>query len=255
MATLKIEVSDPDHKWSAYPAPSPGVRVSLAVLPEHACPYIPGRMAMFRAFYARQLSGATYLAAMNAGFRRSGRVVYQPVCRGCRQCVSIRVPVKTFRPNSAQRRCWRRNQDLKISYHRPECSDEKFALYRRYQVEWHGSAEPDSRRAMEEFLYDSPVESLEFEYRDASGALLAVGVCDVCPGALSSVYFYFDPAYARRGLGTFGALYEIAFAAEQDLDYYYPGFWIESCGAMRYKADFRPNEALRSDGQWRPLRS
>jgi arginine-tRNA-protein transferase len=84
-----------------------------------------------------------------------------------------------------------------------------------------------------------------------AGKLLAVGICDVSRRALSSVYFYFDPAEYKRSLGTFGALREIAFAHDAGIPYYYLGYFIEPCRSMRYKAEFRPFELLHADGQWR----
>src|SRR5581483_6440443 len=104
------------------------------------------------------------------------------------------------------------------------------------------------------FLYDSPLPStVEFEYRDASTRLLAVGICDVCPHSLSSVYFYFDPNESRRGLGTFGALKEIEFAGNVGVPYYYLGYWVSGCGAMDYKKNFKPAEILEYDGVWRRM--
>ena len=76
-------------------------------------------------------------------------------------------------------------------------------------------------------------------------------ICDVCPESLSSVYFYFDPAEARRGLGTFGAVYEIEFARARGIGHYYLGYWVAGCQAMDYKANFRPCEILHPDGVWR----
>jgi arginine-tRNA-protein transferase len=81
--------------------------------------------------------------------------------------------------------------------------------------------------------------------------LLAVGICDMSPLSLSSVYFYFDPSESRRGLGTFGALREIAFTRQHQIPHYYLGYYVSGCGAMEYKAPFRPNEILCTDGIWR----
>jgi len=223
---------------------------------DHDCPYLPGRVATNRAFLAERIDPEIYHAFMDAGFRRSGRVVYQPACAGCRACVPIRVPTAAFMPSKSQRRCARRNADLKLEVSRPAISsDEKFELYRRYTIARHGrdgkaEEEPD-RASFDSFLYESPVDSMEFTYRDATGRLLGVGICDVSERSLSSVYFYFDPDEHRRGLGTYGAIREIAFAREAGIPYYYLGYWIEPCRSMRYKADFRPFELLHPDGQWR----
>jgi arginine-tRNA-protein transferase len=240
--------------FSHYPAlPGPG-RVRLHVFPEHECPYLPRRAARLRAFVAQRIDPNAYHDLMDAGFRRSGRMVYQPVCRGCRACTPIRVPVARFRASKSQRRCARRNADVHVAIGAPEPSREKFELYRRYLTQWHGAADAGSRREFESFLYDSPVDTIELTYRAGGpgGALLAVGLCDVCaPRSLSSVYHWFDPREARRGLGTLGALVEIERARALGVEHYYLGYWVQACAAMSYKSSFRPCELLDTDGVWR----
>jgi arginyl-tRNA--protein-N-Asp/Glu arginylyltransferase len=196
-----------------------------------------------------------YDAFMDAGFRRAGQMVYQPVCAGCRECIPIRVPVDRFQPDKSQRRCARRNADLFVSVAQPELTDEKLDLYRRYLTQWHAQpgkpAEEIDREALESFLYRSPVKTLEFCYRSADQRLIAVGIADVSPQVLSSVYFYFDPSESARSLGTFGALYELAWARAHGIQHYYLGFWIRNCATMNYKARYKPAELLDTDGMWR----
>ena len=246
MDRLEWPVSkNPVHR----PLPPPTI-IPLVTLPHQPCSYLPDRLSTSRAFLATSLSPEHYHAFMDAGFRRSGRVIYQPVCDTCRLCVPIRIPVAKFTPSKSQRRAFRRNQDLTATVATPEPTDEKFDLYRRYQSEWHGKAEED-RSAFEAFLYESPVNTLEFCYRDPKGKLLAVGICDLCRDSLSSVYLYHDPAESHRSLGTFTALFEIEHARAHNIPYWYLGFWVAGCTAMDYKASFRPHEILHSDGVWR----
>lgn len=234
------------------PLPPP-VAVPLTVMPEHACPYFPDRVARYRAVRADGLDGGVYQQFMNANFRRSGTILYQPVCRACGDCIQVRVPVARFKPRTTQRRCWRANADLNVSVGEPTLSEEKFDLYRRYVVEWHGQsagAEAPTMEDLSRFLYESPTDTLEFAYRDRAGKLLAVGICDVSPASLSSVYFFFDPAGRDRGLGCFGALWEIDWAARKGIAHYYLGYWINSCRKMDYKLSYRPAELLGVDGKW-----
>ncbi len=236
-----------------YPSHPPPVNVRLTTLPEHDCPYLPGRVARSRAFLASALSAETYHRFMDAGFRRSGTMIYQPICSGCRECKQLRVPIERFETSKSQRRCWRRNQDLSVTVAEPEPTDEKFALYQKYQVKWHEKPDGDDRESFEAFLYDSPVQTAEFCYRNGEGKLIAVGICDVSRDSLSSVYLYHDPDEHRRGLGIFGALYEIARAKAAEIPFYYLGFWVHGCGAMEYKATFRPCQILHPDGTWQDL--
>ena len=225
--------------------------IPLLTLPPHECSYLPDRIAQSRGFFCSRIPGEFYHELMDAGFRRSGRLIYQPACQSCRACQPMRVPVERFQPSKSQRRTWRKNQDLIVTHAEPEPTQEKFDLYARYVRDRHGRAEDATSEAFISFLYESPVDTLEFCYRDAAGRLLGVGICDVCTRSLSSVYFYFDPRESNRSLGTFGALWEIEWAAQQSIPFYYLGFWVAGCAAMRYKASFHPHQILGSDGIWR----
>ena len=59
------------------------------------------------------------------------------------------------------------------------------------------------------------------------------------------------PELARRGLGSFSVLTEIAWALETGRRYHYLGYWIADCRKMAYKTRFRPCELLGTDGVWR----
>ena len=179
-----------------YPAAPPPLGLPLVTTSDHPCAYIPGRMSRTRAFYAESMPPAVYEALMQVSFRRSGKVFYQPVCRGCRQCLPIRLRICEFVRSKSQRKCWNRNQDITVTVEPPRATDEKFELYKKYTLTRHGRDDED-RSAFEDFLFSSPIRTVEFNYRKGD-RLVAVGICDVCDRSLSSVYFYFDPADSRR---------------------------------------------------------
>ncbi len=230
--------------------PNPPVQVRLQVLQPVACPYLPGRVETIRAVMASAIDADIYRAFMDAGFRRSGRMIYQPVCEACQECVPLRVDVGGFLPSDSQKRCVKKNRDLTVTWATPKLTDEKLDLYGRYVRDWHQRPDEAESTKLESFLYDSPTDTLEFEYRDLAHALLAVGICDISDTSLSSVYFYFDPAHKRRSLGTFGAVYEIEWARQRGLTHYYLGYWVRDCKAMAYKASFEPHELMDQDGRW-----
>ncbi|XP_075211116.1 arginyltransferase 1 isoform X3 [Lycorma delicatula] len=79
--------------------------------------------------------------------------------------------------------------------------------------------------------------------------LIAVGVIDILPNCVSSVYFYYDPDYSDLSLGTYASLRETSFTRSQhyyapSIKYYYMGFYIDSCPKMRYKARLKPSFLL-----------
>ncbi|XP_076020625.1 arginyl-tRNA--protein transferase 1 isoform X3 [Genypterus blacodes] len=111
------------------------------------------------------------------------------------------------------------------------------------------------------FLCDSPLEaehspdgpeagygSFHHQYW-LDGRIIAVGVIDILPTCVSSVYLYYHPDFASLSLGSYSALREIAFTRQLQkqspkLSYYYLGFYIDSCPKMRYKRKYRPADLL-----------
>ena len=213
----------------------------------HPCSYFPERAAWTQFILSNRLPPAAYEALLHEGFRRSGRMIYRPVCERCADCQSLRVLVAEFRPNRAMRRTWQANQDLDVCVvQRPELSDEKQQLYHRYLSVRH---EREQAEGLEEFLYDSPVLTCEIEFR-AAGKLVSVAIADVLPSGLSAVYCYFDPDQPARGLGTYAILWEIDYCRREALPHLYLGYYIRDCRKMSYKNRFSPHEILGGNGKW-----
>lgn len=79
--------------------------------------------------------------------------------------------------------------------------------------------------------------------------LIAVGVIDILPSCISSVYFYYNPDYSFLSLGTYASLREIALVRQlskscPQLKNYYLGFFIPTCPKMRYKSNVKPSYLL-----------
>jgi arginine-tRNA-protein transferase len=213
----------------------------------HACSYLPGREANTEFTFARRISPAAYEQFLNAGFRRSGQMIYRPACGVCRECQPIRAVVDEFQPDRSMRRCWQANLDLTARVVRPRLTPEKTELYRRYQTARHDKDDPSGP---EDFLYVSPVESREIEFR-LGDELVAVAIVDVVPAGLSAVYTYFSPEYPSRGLGTYAVLREIEYCRQHGKRLLYLGYYVRDCRKMNYKNRFVPHEILGPDGVWR----
>ncbi|XP_039337108.1 arginyl-tRNA--protein transferase 1 isoform X11 [Mauremys reevesii] len=126
-------------------------------------------------------------------------------------------------------------------------------LFAKYQMAIHKDTPSEcGEYEFTRFLCDSPLEaenppsgpdcgygSFHQQYW-LDGKIIAVGVIDVLPYCVSSVYLYYDPDYTFLSLGVYSALREIAFTRQlhekaSELCYYYMGFYIHSCPKMRYK--------------------
>lgn len=136
------------------------------------------------------------------------------------------------------------------------------SLYKKYQMTIHGDTPKQcDRKSFVSFLVESPLQewipdngpphgygSFHEQYW-LDNELIAVGVIDILPSCISSVYFFYDPAYNQLSLGTFSSLREIYLTRQlnkiaNDLKYYYMGFYIHTCPKMRYKARMQPSKLL-----------
>ncbi|WP_456446891.1 arginyltransferase [Thiolapillus sp.] len=223
------------------------MRVNLGITPEHPCNYIPGRESRSLVVVDEELlTPASYEALLQQGYRRSGGHVYRPWCATCRACNAVRIPVKGFQPDRGQRRCQKKNQDLRLEWSPAILTDEQYQLYLDYQQHRHpgGAMAQSSWEETQAFLLAgwNQVQFLEMRLEDE---LVAVACTDILPRSLSAVYTFFRPDLARRSLGTFGILEQIAFAVREGKDWLYLGYWIAECRKMSYKSRFWPHEIRR----------
>ncbi|XP_022643643.1 arginyl-tRNA--protein transferase 1-like [Varroa destructor] len=147
-------------------------------------------------------------------------------------------------------------------------SDEASHLvYTLYQMKVHDSTQEKCRKSdWKQFLIDSPLlpganhllGSFHQQYW-LDGRLIAVGILDLLPSCVSSVYFYYDPEFSFLSLGTFSSLCEIKLTRDLNqtlptLRYYYMGFYIHSCPKMRYKGRLPNSDLLCPETYtWHPI--
>ena len=81
------------------------VTISLYQGMSHTCSYLPDEIACMHVVDPNfRITPGHYGRLLEAGFRRSGDMVYRPGCRDCHACVPARIRVNGFRPNRSQRR-------------------------------------------------------------------------------------------------------------------------------------------------------
>ncbi|CAH8621568.1 unnamed protein product [Heterobilharzia americana] len=158
-------------------------------------------------------------------------------------------------------------------------------VYEQYQIHVHKDDISDCTwDQFQRFLITSPLVMDNSEWNSTSPMfgsyhqqywldgekLIAVGVIDLLPRCLSSVYVFYDPDYSFLHLGTYTALREIAFVRHlartygpysvnrepmySNFDSYYLGYYIHSCPKMSYKAQYGPAYlACPETFNWLPL--
>jgi len=183
-----------------------------------------------------------------SGFRRSGRYIYRPHCAQCAACISVRVPVRSFRPKRRQIRTLKTNRDVCFTARTPILDEERYELYRRYIEVRHadGDMYPPSPSQYESFLASNSQHAFFLEAR-INERLIAVTLFDEIPGnGLSAIYTFFepDPEFDARSLGRLMVLQLIEVARGLELPYVYLGYWIRDSKKMAYKNEYRPIEML-----------
>ncbi|KAJ2393019.1 Arginyl-tRNA--protein transferase 1, partial [Coemansia sp. RSA 2559] len=154
-------------------------------------------------------------------------------------------------------------------------SEEKFRLFAKYQRAIHKDLS-STRHGFKDFLCVSPLIPQRVSAADDSqaadalgqdiltdrqlgsyhqcyyieGRLVAVGVIDILPRCVSSVYLFYDPDFSHLSLGSYSSLLEIALvrrlhrSVDLDIRHYYMGYYIPTCPKMTYKARWRPSDLL-----------
>lgn len=237
-----------------HPTEPPFQRIQFYLTAQYDCSYLPGARARSQvATPAHLIDGPAYSALIRAGFRRSGQFIYRPHCEQCRACVPVRVEAGRFAPGRTQRRCLKRNRDLRARFLPLDFKEEHYALYRRYLGSRHagGGMDRDGPDQYTQFLLSSNVDTVLVEFRDGD-TLVMISVIDQIDDGLSAVYTFFDPARDRDSLGVYGVLWQIELARRLGLPYLYLGYWIEASRKMAYKTQYAPLEGL-IDGRWQPL--
>jgi arginine-tRNA-protein transferase len=110
---------------------------------------------------------------------------------------------------------------------------EKYQLYKYYQINVHHET-PNSvtEKSFKRFLCDSPLRQVIVDSKTCGsfhecyridGVLIAVGVIDLLPHAVSSVYCITSEICSQFSFGKLTACREISMAVEKGYDYYYMG--------------------------------
>lgn len=218
--------------------------------PPRECSYLPRETASLEYRILYGISESQYELLLARGWRRFGTRFFRPACPKCTQCRSLRVDVSAFSPGKSQRRASRRNSNIVVELVRPAATQSHVDLYNAY----HASMEVAvgwKRNHIDRFDYaQSFVDgkwSFAYElryYRDQE--LIGVGLIDMVPSAISSIYFYHAPDWRPDSPGTFSVLQELDLASRMKKQHLYLGYWVPENPSMAYKASFRPHELLTS---------
>ena len=157
-----------------------------------------------------------------------------------------------------------------------QIDDEKFKVYEKYQINIHKETHEETtkesfdrswgktnlidniniklpndltQKTKHPELYPKKYGTYNFIHR-IDGKIVAVGIWDILPTCLSSVYLYYDTDYQFLDLGVFTAIREIEYIKsfhdliDNNFKYYTMGFYCETVQKLRYKGFYEPTQLL-----------
>lgn len=211
------------------------------------CSYLPDRLARLEYRLLLEVTPGELERLLERGWRRFGPTYFRPACARCASCDSLRVPVDRLQPTDSQLRALRRCRRFRAEWGPPQVNAARLELYRR----WHGQREEvrgwapsplDAEEYFHQFAFPHP-SARELSLHDGN-RLVAVGICDETPQALSAVYFFYDPDIARLSPGVANVMLCAERARETGREYLYLGYRVQGCASLAYKGGFRPHEQL-----------
>ena len=213
------------------------------------CPYnLPHDAVFYQALFA-PISDKFMELFLASGYRRNGNCIYTMRCRDCKACIPIRLHVGEMRLNRNQRRVLKKNRDVEIEYAPIEVSRENVTLCEKFLRNRYPHKNNSGRSYYEGFFLNHIIPGMEIRYR-LDGRLLGTGIVDIGTNWMNAVYFYFDPADAKRSPGVFNILTLLETCRKLDIEYLYLGYYLKEVQAMRYKDRFSPHYLL-ENGVWK----
>jgi arginine-tRNA-protein transferase len=124
---------------------------------------------------------------------------------------------------------------------------ERLALHSR----WHGTRE--DARGWEPTNLSEDEYATQFAFPSSTGremawydgdTLVALGLVDLTPNAVSAAYFFYDPVIARLSPGVGNVMRCVELARELGAQHMYLGYRVLQCASLQYKGLFGPHELL-----------
>ncbi len=232
---------------------------------DYDCSYLPDKKTRMFYRYMRHASKGLASELARRGWRRFGCYFFHPICQGCNGCKSLRIDASAFTLSKSQRRVLKKNRETMLYIRTPGMTREHIDLYNRFHKYKSHKSDWNYTPVTPQLYYENFVDGAHdfgkevLYFRDDK--LVGVDLIDIGEDGISSVYFYYDPDYAKLSLGVYSLLMQIHFAKQMGLRWIYLGYWVEGCRSFAYKMQYRPMEMLEGfpsldeEPIWRPIAS
>ncbi|PSM52683.1 arginyltransferase [Campylobacter blaseri] len=213
------------------------------------CPYLKDRQSRTEYIFINGCDFALNSKLVKYGYRRFGRYFQKPICKDCKECISVRINSFEFKPSKSQRRVIRKNEKTKWIISKPIVDDEHIALFDKYHKHMYFKRDwqyydIDLIKYYDLYVIGHGNFGKEISYYNEYDELICVDLIDVINDGISSIYCYYDPDYAHLSLGKFSLLKEIEIAKSLNLQWVYLGYYVKGCQSLEYKKEFMPQQKL-----------
>lgn len=213
------------------------------VLQEH-CSYLPNMEQQTHYKIIKNCSAVYCQELIERGWRRFGYMFFRPVCRDCTACESIKIDAKHYTFSKSERRVLKKSASLRIVEQIPSVTDAHIDLFNKFHHYMHHKKGWEKQHVNPNNYYASFVQGhgdfgKEVLYYD-NDKLIGVDLIDRLDAGISSIYFYYDPAYAHLSLGKLSLLKQIEWAKESELKWIYLGYYVKENDSLSYKSQYKP---------------
>ena len=208
------------------------------------CSYLENKEQTSHYKVIQNCSAASCQDLIERGFRRFGKMYFRPICKGCDECKSIKIDVENYTFSKSARRIMRKGKDLHSYIQRPTLSHEHLEIFEKYHLYMHEKKGWEYSKTSAQHYFNSFVDGYEdfgyevlyfFEER-----LIAVDLIDILEDGISSIYFYYDPDFAKYSLGKLSLFNQIKYAQNSAKRWIYLGYYVKDCPSLAYKAEYMP---------------
>ncbi|HIP15146.1 MAG TPA: arginyltransferase [Sulfurimonas autotrophica] len=187
-------------------------------------------------------------ALIERGYRRFGKMYFRPICATCTECQSIKIDVNNYKFSKSAKRIMKKAKNITSYIQTPSVSQEHLQLFEKYHLYMHKKkgweySQTDSRHYYNSFVTGYADFGFEVLYYDQE-KLIGVDLIDILENGISSIYFYYDPDYAKYSLGKLSLYHQIKYAQSTNKQWIYLGYYVEDCPSLSYKSQYTPYVTL-----------
>ena len=211
---------------------------------EDKCSYLQNKTQTTHYKLIENCSKESCEALIERGFRRFGKMYFRPICADCDECKSIKIDAQNFNFSKSARRVLKKAQDIKTYIQRPTLTHQHIELFEKYHLYMHKKKGWEYSKTSAQNYHNSFVSGhSDFGYEVLyfyEEKLIGVDLIDILPNGISSIYFYYDPDFAKYSLGKLSLYKQIQYTQNSHKKWIYLGYYVKDCDSLSYKAEYKP---------------